>query len=161
MNHWHVARYERGESGLALARLEQEGFTAYLPRLYESLTRSAPMFMGYLFVQESDNWRAVSRVDGLKRGGVMCMAGSIDKPYRIPPHFIARCRAEEAESEGKAPPPAPFEPGDRVCLSTDDYALNTWTVTGLDAKGRVLFLMDFMGKLHQQAVSPKLLRKVS
>ena len=159
MTDWHVAQYERGGSTLALARLEQDGFTAYLPRLYESLTRSAPMFMGYLFVEESDNWRAVSRVDGLKRGGVMCMAGSTDLPYRIPEHFIARCRAEEAESEGKAPP-APFRPGDRVCLSTDEYGANTWTVQGLDAKGRVLFLMEFMGKQHEQAVSAKLLRKV-
>lgn len=161
MTDWLVITHERGKADVAMNRLEGRGFAPYHP-VIRQLTRRVPMFMGYMFVEQHADWRIIGSQEGVKR--VLYLAGSEANsadpiPATIPQAFIDRCRAEEARTEALAHPPA-FEPGDRVCLSTDEYGLNTWTVDGTDVKGRVEFLMEFMGKLHRQQVPASMLRKV-
>ena len=99
--HWYAVALQPHADALAKAHLERQGFCVFAPVMLRTVrharqfvTKHAPLFPGYLFVQLDrgrDRWRAVNGTRGV-RG--LLNAG--DGPARVPAAVIDELQALEA-----------------------------------------------------------------
>ncbi|HEY1783308.1 MAG TPA: transcription termination/antitermination NusG family protein [Roseiarcus sp.] len=107
---WTVARTLPRKEAFAAELLTAAGFKTLFPRVRDGRSGPVPMFVGYLFVQIVEQWRAVDSTIG-----VMKLVRFGDQPARMPEKEIAALRARMGE-DGliRLPPTCAFAAGDRV-----------------------------------------------
>jgi len=152
MDRWYVVHTQPHGEQTALANLLRQGFRAYLPqylrrrRHARKLTQvSRPLFPRYLFVNiniERERWRAIRSTIG-----VMHLVGTEERPSPVPEGIIEGISARENDeglidlnSEKR------FRPGDRVQILSGALMDKTGIFSALDDAGRVLLLLELLGR---------------
>lgn len=147
--HWYAVALQPHADALARAHLERQGFSVFAPTLLRTvrharqfITKQAPLFPGYLFVQLElgrDRWRAVNGTRGV-RG--LLTAG--DVPARVPAAVVDELLAAEAAS------PALPE-GAALEVVAGPFAGLVGRLQRLDGASRVTVLLQLIGA--ERAVS--------
>ena len=90
MTYWTVARTECQRENLANHHLARQGFVSYLPRIKLKNGRISPLYTGYLFVQDDQQWYPIQTTIGIRR---LLLNGS--SPAKIREEVIASIRQRE------------------------------------------------------------------
>jgi transcriptional antiterminator RfaH len=154
---WIVARTKVWREGWAAENIARQGLEFYLPRIAESyiprgrhtkLLRMVPLFPTYIFVRRTDDWRRLLSTFGLS--GVLLRG---DNPDTMSDEGIKALKAREDKDgvvilpRGKA-----LVHGDlvgskvRIVQRGGVYHDYVGLCKGLNSKGRVQVLLDFMGR---------------
>jgi transcription antitermination factor NusG len=146
---WYAVNSQPHLENRALANLEFQGFTAFLPRRIKTIkharqfrTIAAPLFPGYLFVAldlDRDRWRAVNGTLGT-RG--LVMAGEWPTPV---PTGVVEALIVMQSSSGLISFAADLRLGQRVRLLAGPFAEMVGELDVLDDAGRVRVLLEFLG----------------
>jgi transcriptional antiterminator RfaH len=124
---WAVCQTHPQAERWALANLQRQGFTAYLPmtvafrrdRATPTLRHriSVPLWAGYLFVQPGTHWAPICSTHGVSR---LLMAGP--KPHMLANALVEAVRAAEAISASGILADVPWAPGTPCSLATGAFA---------------------------------------
>lgn len=170
---WYVAQLKPGGYEAARRNLVRQGLTVFMPlqvtntkRRGISVVRNAPMFAGYLFVEqlsETDNsvWRKINNTLGVSR----LVTAQNDRPSTLPVGFV-QALANRCDENGVYRLIADFMPGDQVDILAGPFAGLSADIEKMTAAGRVAVLLEILGRAVRTEVSqefldfaPKSLRK--
>lgn len=131
--------------------LARQGFASFCPKRPESvirsgkrLTRDAPLFPGYLFVQfdpTQGGWTAINATRGITR----LILGDIRKPAPLPTTFMAGLMAR-CDSGGLIGAPPDLAAGDTIRILAGPFADTIARIETLQDGERIQILMDLMGR---------------
>lgn len=153
---WLVVRTHTNRERYAADNIAQLGATPYLPEVIETVRKVVrgvrkrtfqrrPLFPGYLFVRYLGQWRFLQSTYG-----VLGVIPGTDGPGLIDGSVIARIRAREGVNGAIDLPPARFQPGQRVRVSSGMFSGFYGEYVGLfreaSAAERVKALLDYMGR---------------
>jgi len=156
---WYaVYTHAKGEAKAAF-HLKRQGFDVYLPRYLKKRRHarrvdwmSLPLFPRYLFVGmnvEKKGWRAIQSTVGVSH-----LVRFGEDPIQVPAEILNSLRAKEDENglvslRGNHN----FKPGDRVEILDGAFSELTGLFDGLDDNGRVILLLDLMGRHTKVKIS--------
>ena len=152
MRRWYVVYTRTGMERMALGHLEEQGYTAYLPkRLKERRharridTIKTPLFPRYLFVEldlATDAWHAINGTYGV---GYLVAMG--ERPSALPQGIVEAIRVRE-NTEGlvEIVEPCPYAKGDVVEITRGALADQTGIFKCGDDKQRVTLLLSLLGR---------------
>ena len=154
---WYVASTIPRKESLALAQLERQGFSAFLPRFRKPWrharrqgVRLAPLFPGYVFIAfdpASAPWRSINGTFGVGR-----LIGSDTGPQSVPEAFMRQLMAR-CENGIVASLVDGLEPGERVRIMSGPFADRLAVIEKLDGAARVSVLLEVMGTQARLKVS--------
>jgi transcription antitermination factor NusG len=146
---WFAVHAQPHLENRALFNLEQQGFSAFLPRRLKTTkharqyrTVAAPLFPGYLFVEldlNSDRWRAINGTAGIRS---LVMAA--DMPAAVPQGAVEGLMAMQ-DSSGVVSFASNLTIGQRVRLLAGPFAEMIGRLQWLDDTGRVEVLLGLLG----------------
>jgi transcription elongation factor/antiterminator RfaH len=141
--YWYAVALQPHADALAKAHLERQGFSVFAPMMLRTvrharqfITRHAPLFPGYLFVQLDrgrDRWRAVNGTRGV-RG----LLNADDGPARVPAAVIEELMALEAAR-------AALPEGASLEVVAGPFAGFVGRLQRLDGAARVTVLLQLIG----------------
>lgn len=147
---WFLAQVRPNSFQIAERNLVRQGFRVFCPTQDETkrragrfVTRPAPLFPGYLFVQfapASAPWRAINSTYGVSR--LVSFAGATPAP--VPKELVAGLLAR-CDEEGRLAPPKSLAAGDRVEVLSGPFAQFVATVESLAPQRRVWVLLEVLG----------------
>lgn len=151
-SHWYVAQLKPGGLDAARRNLDRQGFVTFMPFLAakQGLQRKgrqskpAPMFLGYLFVQLSQdrkNWRAINSTLGVSR----LLLSNASRPATLPIGFVEALR-ERCDSSGLFRSAGTLRPGDEVRLVSGPFSGLIGEVEALPQAGRARVLLEILGR---------------
>ncbi|QPZ91152.1 transcription termination/antitermination protein NusG [Thioclava electrotropha] len=147
---WHVAQFKPNSAAIARRNLERQRFDIFLPMVETTrrqsgkfVTRSAPLFPGYLFVREQEKSARLGAVNGTQ--GITRLVALAGRPTPVSDAMIEALRAR-CDTQDQLQPLPEYAPGDEVTLATGPFADFVATVEKVDAEKRVWLLLDFMGR---------------
>ena len=148
---WFVVQTKPRQEDTALANLQQQGYTAWLPRLAvprrrreQWVTVSEPLFPGYLFVQLTPGKddpapiRSTLGARGLVRFG--------QYTPQVDDTLVAFFREHEHAQQADAPASTPFQPGNPVTILKGPFAGLHAVYEMSAASDRALLLISILGR---------------
>lgn len=158
---WYVVATKPGRDGLAVEQLRNQSFEVFQPRRKTTvrharklLTRSAPLFPGYLFVRMdvgSVRWRAINGTMGVKY-----LLSQDETPAPLPTGFVETL-IDCSDHEGVVTFARQLKPGDSVTLMSGPFAKQVGELIGMDDRGRVEILMRFVSAVSIKTSQDNLL----
>lgn len=134
----------------ACRHLENQGWTSFCPRIAKTIrsgrrirTELRPFFPGYVFVMldlGSDRWRSVDSTFGVRS-----IVKSGDRPAPVPAGIVEMLQAM-TEDTGQIVFSSRLRPGDKVRFLTGPFAEMVGSLERLDGSGRVMVLLDLLGR---------------
>ena len=156
--HWYAVALQPRADALAKAHLERQGFSVLAPVMLRTvrharqfITKPAPLFPGYLFVELDrgrDRWRAVNGTRGV-RG--LLNAG--DGPARVPAAVINELLAVEAAR-------AALPEGASLEVVAGPFAGFVGRLQRLDGAARVTVLLQLIGAERAVSLERAAVRRV-
>ncbi len=152
MTAWYVVYTHPHAEAKAVAHLERQGFSVYLPR-YRTRRRHArkveevrrPLFPRYLFVafdEIRERWRPILSTVGVS--GMVCRG---ERPTPVPPGIVEAIRAGEDDGRfDQTVDAATLRDGDRVRVVDGPFADLIGRFCGLADTERVIVLLDMLGR---------------
>lgn len=151
---WFVIRTKPGGTARACQNLARQGFAVFDPRLRRTLrqgarlvTRTEPLFPGYLFVTfdpAAPDWGRIRNTYGV----ATLLMTARQRPAPLPSGFVADLRAR-LDAEGCLLPDAGLAPGDAVRITAGPFTESIGRIAALDGAGRVAVLLELMGRQVQ------------
>jgi transcription antitermination factor NusG len=149
MAFWAVGQTVTGRESFAADRLEDAGFTVFLPRTRSRERKKIiAVFPGYLFVMVENRWRAIESTIGIIG---LIMAG--DHPARCPDLEIERLKSAQMRNgliKLPKPPSAKHKltllHGDFVRILSGPFRGYNALYDGQTAKERERVLLDLLGR---------------
>ena len=158
---WLIAQTKPNGGRIAEANLARQGFVSWRPVIEETrrrgarfVTRSAPLFPGYVFVLKDPGlrWQAIASTRGIAR--LLTLGG---RPAELPGALIAGLAAR---FDRAAPPPA-LTPGDAVRVAAGPFAELAGRIEALAPEGRIQVLIEAAaGGATSVALKPGDLRRI-
>jgi transcriptional antiterminator RfaH len=158
---WYIAQLRPNGLSMALRNLERQSVNVFAPtetrterRGQKFVTREAPAFPGYVFVQpshETGGMRAINSTRGINK-----LVSLGVKPAVVPRDLIAALRLRFAPSV-ELPPPE-FSPGDRVQILSGPLSDLIAQVEATAPQDRVYLPIELMGRATRAAVDARHLR---
>jgi transcriptional antiterminator RfaH len=156
---WYVAQSQPNAELKALAHLNRQGFTTYLPRYMKRRRHArrvdhvpAPLFPRYLFVGidlATQRWRSIFSTVGVSR--LVCNG---DAPQAVPDQIVAALRAREDEGGLVQLDLRPsFRVGDKICVLDGALAGCFGLYECMKDSERVAVLLDMLGRKVRVSVS--------
>lgn len=149
---WYLVHAKPREEDTALANLERQGYTAFLPRIHATVRRGGryrrrieALFPRYLFIEldaAGQDWRPVRSTVGVSR--LVCFG---TWPAVVPGEIVEglRRRADDAGIV-TAEATADFQPGDSVRIIDGPFAGYEGIVSARNARERVDLLLSLVGQ---------------
>ena len=149
---WYVVQTHVHAETKAVAHLERQGYSTYLPRYLKRRrharrieTVAAPLFPRYLFVaidRASQRWRSIQSTIGVTN--LVCNG---DEPATVPDGVIERLQQREDERGFITLDPRPrFAQGDRIRVVDGVFDACTGLFDGMADRERVAILLDLLGR---------------
>jgi len=148
---WYLVYTKPRQEEVALANLERQGYTTYLPRVRHKRRRKGrptaviePLFPRYLFIHldtHTDNWapiRSTLGVASLVRFG--------QKPAPIPESLISFLRSRESRDGLHEWAEPEYRAGDRVRVADGPMEGYEGILLARTSRERVVVLLDILGK---------------
>jgi transcription elongation factor/antiterminator RfaH len=136
--------------------LENQGWQTFFPRIARSLrsgrrirTELRPLFPGYIFVRldiAHTPWRAIDGTVGVRK-----LVKHGETPAAVPRGVVEAIQAI-SQSNGQLVFTANLKPGDKIRFLTGPFADLIGTLERIDGKGRVLVLLELLGRAAHVAV---------
>jgi transcriptional antiterminator RfaH len=159
---WFLAQLKPNSAQIANRNLDRQGFRTFLPMEPETrqrhgkfLTKSRPLFPGYIFVAlnvAKGLWRSVNSTYGITR-----LVSFGKEPAVVPLDLVSQLMLR-CDASGKLLPPKLLTPGDQVALTNGPFASFVAEVDRIAPDRRVWVLMDIMGGKTRVAVAAEQLR---
>jgi transcription elongation factor/antiterminator RfaH len=147
---WYAVNTHPASEQKACKHLENQGWTTFFPRIARTIrsgrrvkTELRPHFPGYVFVQLDlgwDPWRSVDSTIGVRS---LVKAG--DRPVAVPIGVIETLQDMTLDN-GQIVFTSNLRPGGKVRFLTGPFAEMIGALERLDAKGRVLVLLNLLGR---------------
>jgi len=152
MKQWYVAQSHPRAESAALAHLQRQGFTAYLPQIRKRRKHArrvdwvrAPLFPRYLFIQldtSRERWRAINSTVGISG-----LVSHGDRPSPLPDYVIGEISRREGEDGliafGEI---NKLKEGDRVEILDGPFSGQRGLFSGANDDQRVFVLLDLLGR---------------
>jgi transcriptional antiterminator RfaH len=149
---WYVVQSQPNAERKAIAHLERQGFSTYLPQYLKRRRHArkveivpAPLFPRYLFVAidlAAQRWRSIFSTVGVSR--LVCNG---DMPTPIPNHVLEMLRArEDAGGYVRLEHCPNFNAGDRIRVLDGAFADCLGLYEGMRDSERVAILLDLFGR---------------
>jgi len=145
---WYLVQTLARREVWAAHQLEKQGMRTFLPKTLKTVrharklsTSVGAFFPCYLFVHLDlvrQRWRSVNGTFG-----VACLVMAGEQPAPVPAGVVEGLMAA-CDQNGLISSP-PFEPGQRVQITSGPFADQVATVVRLDDAGRVKVLLGIMG----------------
>ena len=153
---WFAVNTHPAAEAKATANLTRQGWATFYPRTLKTIRHSRrirtelrPFFPGYVFVALDplrDAWRAVDSTYGVRH-----LVRQGDSPSPLPRGIVEGLQAMMAE-DGRIVFTSTLVQGDKVRFLAGPFAEMIGSLERLDANGRVLVLLDLLGRpTHVQA----------
>ena len=159
---WHLAQLRPNGLDMALRNLERQSVTHFAPtetrterRGQKFVTRDAPAFPGYVFVQPSPEAGGIRAINGTR--GITKLVSLGPEPAIVPPDLMSALRIRFAHRV-ELPAPA-FSPGDQVKILEGPLADFMARVEATAPQDRVYLLIDLMGRATRVAVDARSIRR--
>ena len=149
---WYIVQTQPNAERKAVAHLERQGFTTYLPR-YRKRRRHArrteivlaPLFPRYVFVSidmEAQRWRSIQSTLGVSR--LVCHG---DAPAMVPPAVLDALHARES-NDGiiDIDTPSRFARGDRIRVTSGAFGDCFGLFESMTDSERIAILLDLLGR---------------
>lgn len=159
---WYLAQLKPNCQRIALRNLDRQGFRTFLP-LHDLttrqggnfVTRSRPLFPGYLFVafdMDAGGWSAINNTYGITRL-VSFGARPAPVPDELMTSLLRRC-----DADGKLLAEVTVRPGDAVRVTSGAFTDFVGRVERIDPDQRVWVLLDLMGRTTRVSLGPDSMR---
>lgn len=159
---WYLAQLKPHGLSLALRNLERQNVTVFAPtetrtirRAGKFITKPAPVFPGYVFVQidqDSCSIRSINATRGISR--LVCLG---PEPATVPQHVMAVLFARFPQAD--ALPAAPrFQPGDMIDIVEGPIADFVGRIEAMAPHDRVIVLLDMMGRISRVTLDARQVR---
>ena len=162
--HWYVIHTKPRQEQRALANLEQQGYTCYLPllateKLYRRVLKVVhePLFARYLFIQLDSSQAGKSWSPIRSTLGVSRLVSFGAEPAVISGELIQALRAQ-ADGQTQQPQRL-FEPGERVQIVQGAFAGLEAVYQMADGESRAMVLIDILSKSVKLSLAPTSLKK--
>lgn len=153
---WFAVNTQPAAEAKATANLMRQGWATFYPRTLKTIRHSRrirtelrPFFPGYVFVALDplrDAWRAVDSTYGVRQ-----LVRQGETPSPLPQGIVEGLQAMMAE-DGRIVFTSALTAGDKVRFLAGPFADMIGSLERLDANGRVLVLLDLLGRpTHVQA----------
>lgn len=164
MNRWYVAYTQQGAENMAEGQLQQQGFYAYLPKCLGTVRHArrvrdvvVPLFPRYLFIEidlQVQRWRSVNGTRG-----VSYLVSMGDRPAPVPHGIVEEIQSRENQAKLiELPQKAPYEPGETVEITTGALTDQVGKFIRMDARQRVVVLLELLGRGLEVSVPTGLVR---
>jgi transcriptional antiterminator RfaH len=150
---WFAVNTQPSSETRACVNLERQGWQTFCPRTYRTIrsgrrvkTELRPFFPGYVFVSldlRVDGWRSVGSTFGVR-----AIVRNGDQPTAVPEGIVEGLMAMTQE-DGRIVFTADMQPGDKVKFLSGPFAEMIGSLERLDANGRVMVLLDLLGRVTQ------------
>ncbi len=152
MSRWYVAQTQARGELRALANLERQGFSTYLPQYHKRRRHArktdwvrAPLFPRYIFINldpAAARWRAIGSTIGVAH--LICAE---DRPLPVPDGVVEDIRARETgEGIVAIDEVPPFAKGEAVRVTTGPLAALVGLFEDMTDGERVTVLFDLLGR---------------
>jgi transcriptional antiterminator RfaH len=149
---WFVVQSHPNSERKAVANLERQGFSTYLPRYLKRRRHArrveivaAPLFPRYLFVQvdvSTQRWRSIFSTIGVSR--LVCNG---DRPTALSDQIIENLRLREDEEGFVRLVSRPtFRPGEPIRIVEGAFTDCLGLYEGMKDGDRVAILLDLLGR---------------
>ncbi|NBR40272.1 MAG: transcriptional activator RfaH [Alphaproteobacteria bacterium] len=161
---WYLVQCKPNAERIALAHLENQAFTAFMPmqeltrrraEIFEKRTR--PLFPGYIFVcldPADGQWRKINSTRGVAR---LVRFGSDPSP--VPTGIVESIRAR-CDAHGVLQEKDTFNIGDQVHITLGPFSGFLAEITDVKPDQRVHLLLDIMGQASTLTINKKAVEKV-
>lgn len=164
MKRWYVAYTHQGAEIMAEGELQRQGFTTYLPRCLRTVRHArrvrdliVPLFPRYLFVEidmQVQRWRSINGTRG-----VSYLVSMGDRPAAVPDGIVDEIRSRETDGNLiELPQTVPYETGETVEITSGALADQVGKFIRVDAKQRVVLLLELLGRGLEVSVSSETVR---
>jgi transcriptional antiterminator RfaH len=156
---WYLAQLKPNSLAIALRNLERQRVSVFAPmetrttrRAGRFITREAPVFPGYVFVQIDQDTCTMRSINGTR--GISRLVALGPEPAIVPDAVMATLFRRYAEETSE--PPAPrFAPGDSVEIIEGPLSDFSARIDALAPNDRVIVLLDLMGRLSRVTLDAK------
>jgi transcription elongation factor/antiterminator RfaH len=153
---WFAVNTHPAAEAKANDNLMRQGWATFYPRTLKTIRHSRrirtelrPFFPGYVFVALDplrDAWRVVDSTYGVRH-----LVRQGDRPSPVPPGIVEGLQAMMGD-DGRIVFTSALNAGDKVRFLAGPFADMIGSLERLDANGRVLVLLDLLGRpTHVQA----------
>ena len=125
----------------AFVRGQLASMEPYLPVFKNPKGQLKPLFTGYLFVPQIDDWGAIKSTVGVRD---LLMSG--DHPACVPSMVINAWKAKERGGIVQLPQPPKFRAGDRLTITHGSLKSRTVIYSGMSGKDRERVLIEMLGQ---------------
>ncbi len=157
--YWYAVNTHPHSEKRAQDNLQRQGWTCFCPILTRThrvgrklCSRSSPLFPGYLFVNldhSRSQWRSIDSTYGVRRIVKAC-----DTPTRLPTGVVEAFQAM-LNDNGEVDFSLKMREGARVQFTQGPFAHLIGTLEHLDRNGRVVVLLDILGRISHVRASVK------
>jgi transcriptional antiterminator RfaH len=147
---WFVVNTHPAAEQKACMHLENQGWQTFFPRIARSLrsgrrirTELRPLFPGYVFVRFNiayTPWRAIDSTVGVRR-----LVKHGETPAAVP-YGVVEAIQDMTQPNGQVVFTTDLKPGDKIKFLTGPFAEMVGTLERMDSKGRVLVLLELLGR---------------
>jgi transcription elongation factor/antiterminator RfaH len=147
---WFAVNTHPAAEQKACMHLENQGWQTFFPKIARTLrsgrrtkTELRPHFPGYVFIRLDlgrDQWRAVDSTIGVRR-----LVKNGDTPASVPSGIVEALQ-DMALDNGQIVFTSDLRCGDKVKFLTGPFAEMIGALERLDSKGRVMVLLDLLGR---------------
>ena len=148
---WYVVQSQPNAENRAVAHLERQGFTTYLPRYLKRRRHArrvdivpAPLFPRYLFVaidMTMQRWRSIYSTIGVAQ--LICNG---DVPTAVPDEVVTTLKAREDAAGFIRLESRPLRTGDKIRILDGVFADCLGLYEGMTDSDRVTILLDLLGR---------------
>jgi transcriptional antiterminator RfaH len=154
---WYLVYAKARQESVAIANLERQGYTAYLPLMHQARRRLgrrvsiiAPMFPRYLFIHldsETDNWGPIRSTLG-----VVSIVRFGQRPAKVPEALVQLLRSHEDPQGIQITTPDDLKPGTRVRVTDGSFTGYEGIFEAKSSRQRVVVLLDIMGRITRTSL---------
>lgn len=147
---WFAVNTHPAAERKACRQLENQGWQSFFPRIARTIrsgrrtrTEERPLFPGYVFVlldMARDPWRSVDSTLGVRS---LVKTGDVPAPL---PEGVVEALQGMTQENGLVAFSSRLRPGDQVRFMTGPFADMVGALDRLDGNGRVLVLLDLLGR---------------
>jgi transcriptional antiterminator RfaH len=159
---WYLAQLKPNGLSLALRNLERQRVPTFAPTETRTLRRSgtfitkpAPVFPGYVFVQIDQERCSIRSINATR--GISRLVSLGPEPSVVPKDVMAVLFARFAQENETTDAPA-FQPGDMVDILEGPLAAFAARIEALAPNDRVTILLDIMGRSSRVTLSARQVR---
>jgi transcriptional antiterminator RfaH len=156
---WMIAQLKPNGLKTAIRNLERQDFSIFTPMLKITrrqrdrlVSRNEPLFPGYVFVRETTQSEAFSRISytlGIRR----LLLRADRRPATLPADFVSSLRSR-CDPSGFLLPDTALAPGARVRVMQGPFADTVSQIESLDRDGRISILIAVLGQQVRVRVDP-------